>query len=406
VPAAESVPRCEGEGQASEVVEGAGRFGPSLLLSPLTFSQPLPLSTRTGARHRRRAGATAAGGAGVPAAGLLVQDPRQALPAVTLAAAPAPPGAAAWGARRDLLESGADDPDFVVEMDDDGHARLRFGDGELGRAPLSGTAFSATYRVGNGPAGNVGAEALRHLVLRGTKLSGVSLAPRNPLPAVGGTDPEPLAEVRLLAPYALRARLERAITAADYAALVERDFAGRVLRAAATLRWTGSWTEVLVAVEPLSAEADAAELLREVRGALHRYRRIGHDVVVRQAVTVGLDVGLVVCVLPDFLRGHVEAALLEELGNRTLPDGRRGFFHPDNLTLGQGIALSRLVATAQAVTGVESVVVARFRRLRQRPNREIEQGFLPLGPLEAARLDNDPRHPDHGRLALDMRGGR
>ncbi|HVT57251.1 MAG TPA: putative baseplate assembly protein [Thermoanaerobaculia bacterium] len=389
VPPAPSVPRCEAEGQLSEVAASPGRFNISLQLGPITFCQPLP-----------------AGAKQMPAARLLVQDPRQALPAVILTAKLAPAAAGAWSAQPDLLGSGPDDPHFVVEVDDDGRGQLRFGDGELGRPLLPGMVLTARYRVGNGPSGDIGAGALRHLVLRNAALSGASLAPRNPLPARGGTAPEPLAEVRLLAPDAFRAQLERAVTADDYAALVERDFAGRVLRAAATLRWTGSWTEVLVAVDPSSAETDVSGLLEEIRQALHRYRRLGHDVVVQQAASVALDVGLTVHVLPHFLRGHVEAALLDELGNRTLPDGRRGFFHPDNLILGQGIALSRLVAAAQAVAGVESVEVTKFQRLNQLPNQEIENGFLPLGPLEMARLDNDRRFPNHGRLQLEIRGGR
>jgi len=31
---------------------------------------------------------------------------------------------------------------------------------------------------------------------------------------------------------------------------------------------------------------------------------------------------------------------------------------------------------------------------------------LRLAPFEIARLDSDPSFPEHGRLTLDMRGGR
>ena len=79
-----------------------------------------------------------------------------------------------WSPKRDLLESGPDDRDFVVEMDDDGYAHIRFGDGNLGRMPDAGTAFRANYRTGNGPAGNVGAETLVKIVLRQENLSGVN----------------------------------------------------------------------------------------------------------------------------------------------------------------------------------------------------------------------------------------
>jgi hypothetical protein len=382
VPPGPSAVRCEGEGRVAEVPMIPGRFAPVLKQGPLTFRQPLPPRPRE-----------------VPAARLLTQDPRQARPQVTLAATPIVFEGVEWSAQGDLLDSGPDDLHFVAEMDDDGRAHLRFGNGETGFAPPAGTSFGFAYRAGNGRAGNVGAEAIRFLVLRNASAPGASLKARNPQPALGGVDPEPLADVRLLAPQAFRQDLQRAVTAEDYARLVEREFPGRVQRAAATLRWTGSWPEVLVAVDPLSAEEDVKGLLWEIRRRLHRYRRIGHDVVVKRAVSVALDVEVRVCVLPHVLRGHVEAALLEALGSR-------GLFHPDKLTFGEGIALSRLVAAAQAVTGVESVEVTKLERLYQGPNGELEEGFLPLGPLEVARLDNDRRFPDNGRLKLTMGGGR
>ena len=54
--------------------------------------------------------------------------------------------------------------------------------------------------------------------------------------------------------------------------------------------------------------------------------------------------------------------LLEVFSNRVLPDGRRGVFHPDNFTFGQTVYLSPLYAAAQAVAGVDSVVITKFQR--------------------------------------------
>ncbi len=405
-----SVPHCEDKGRASEIEAVPKRFHPHLQKAPLTFSQSL--ST------------------GVSATRLLAQEPRLATPEIELTGISTSDVTAlaiarnkAWSAnesgtawldsdrgdewlpQRDLLGSHSLDYHFVAEMDNDGDAHLRFGDGELGRMPKAEMAFYATYRVGNGPSGNVGAEAISHIVFCNARYSDITLEPRNPLPARGGTPPEPLDEVKLYAPHAFHTDLQRAITADDYARLAERN--PKVQRAAATLRWTGGWYEVVVAIDPLGeVKADKA-LLDEIRGYLHRYRRMGHDLLVVPATYVPLDIALEVTVLPHYLRGHVKAALLNLFSNRILANGELGFFHPDKLTFGEGIALSNLVAAAQAVQGVESVTVSTLKRRFEGPNyAKMKVEFLPLGPTEIARLDNDANFPENGNLVLTMRGGR
>jgi hypothetical protein len=373
---------CECEGRASETMLTPARFRALLKRTPLTYCEPLKKD--------------------LPASSLLWQNPRCALPQIGLAAEP---GAVKWLPRRHLLSSTGDDPSFLVEIDNDGIARLRFGDGDCGRLPEANTTFQAKYRVGNGPAGNVGAEKISRIVFE-EKRSGDSLGVRNPMAARGGAAPEPIAEAKLFAPRAFRKELRRAITADDYAAIVMRDFPESVQRAGGELRWTGSWYEARVAIDPRGTEEVVPALLRKIERHLRRFRRIGHDVRAVPARYVPLYIELGICVLPHFLRGHVEAALREVFTSRTRANGEPGFFHPDNLTFGQGIYLSRLIAAAQAVEGIESVWVTALRRLFEAPNHEIENGILPLGALEVAQLDNDLRSPEKGRLKLDMKGGR
>jgi predicted phage baseplate assembly protein len=278
----------------------------------------------------------------------------------------------------------------------------------LGELPDAGTAFRARYRIGNGRRGNVGAGAICVLVHRNSDLRHDILRVRNPLPAQGGTAPEPMSEAKLNAPYAFRVgsrALRRAITADDYARIAERH--QKLQRAAARLTWTGSWFEAAVAVDVRAAATSATErVLTEVEADLERHRRIGHDLDTRRAKYVPIDLGLRVCVAPEHLRGHVKAALLGVFSNRTLPGGRLGLFHPDSLTFGDDIYVSRLIAVAQAVPGVASVEVTRLHRQFEPPNRELENGVLPLGSFEIAQLDNDPNYPDRGRLEITLAGGR
>ena len=133
----------------------------------------------------------------------------------------------------------------------------------------------------------------------------------------------------MFAPYAFRDVLERAITADDYAQLAADDArrlaarpslvaslsatpeppetftpplddarAGeeeepgetdalppdlcllpfrRLQSAKAALRWTGSWYEAQVAIDPLDSEQVDDELLAEIDAYLEPYARIGHD---------------------------------------------------------------------------------------------------------------------------------
>lgn len=311
-----------------------------------------------------------------------------------------------WTPRFDLLSSGPDDLHFVVEVDDDRRVHLRFGDGDCGCPPDAGESFRAYYRIGNGSVGNVGAETITEIVFRSTREDGLSLVARNPLAATGGTDPEPVELAKLRAPYLLTDHLERAITPADYATIVERDFPRRVQGAAATLEWNGVGATIIVAVDALgTSEADDC-LLVCVRDHLERYRRIGHDVKVVAARQVPLLLELCVRVKPGYLRAHVKSAVLDAFSDRRLARGTLGLFHADRLKFGEGAEVSRLAATAHAIDGVESAVVTRLERLFEGDHGELAAGILPLSAIEIARLDNDPDFPEHGQLLLRIEGGR
>ena len=70
-----------------------------------------------------------------------------------------------WTPVPDLLADHAFDRHFVVDVDLDGSATLRFGDDEYGRRPEGVEGITARYRIGNGLAGNLGYGALVHIVI-------------------------------------------------------------------------------------------------------------------------------------------------------------------------------------------------------------------------------------------------
>ena len=246
--------------------------------------------------------------------------------------------------------SDGDAPEFVVEVENDGAATLRFGDGVHGRRPETGTAFEATYRVGNGVAGNVGAGAIAHVAT----LNGGVLGADNPLAAAGGTDPEAADAVRRDAPEAYLVQ-QRAVTADDYASVSERN--PHVQRAAATFRWTGSWHTVFVTADRAGGLA-VDDAVRDRTAARTSSRSAWPATTSRSTARASCrsTSALHVCVQPEYFRAHVTAAVLDVLSSGVRADGTLGFFHPDRFTFGQPVYLSAIVAAAQAVPGVQSVI--------------------------------------------------
>jgi hypothetical protein len=332
----------------------------------------------------------------------IVPDPRRAVAQVEL-----DDGARTWLPRPDLLASGRLDPHVVAETEPGQPTRLRFGDGVTGRPPVGGTTMTATYRLGGGSRGNVGPDVLTRLLAPpgGTVPDGVGVT--NPLPGVGGVGPQPIPEVRALAPRAFRTQL-RAVTSPDYAVVAMGNPA--VQRAVARRRWTGSWYAQEVTVDPVGERAGDPTVPADILAVLDVRRMAATDVELAPPVYVPLEIVLGVCVAPGHQRADVAAALTRAFSAGRLRDGGRGFFHPDNFTFGQPLFLSDVVAAAMAVPGVAWVDAGdddtglRFRRLGRPASGEAARGRIEAASREVLRADSDPNNPEHGRLAVLLRG--
>lgn len=352
------------------------------------------------------------------AEGLLATDPQLARPQILelkIAGHPDP-----WNvAIPNLINSGPFDQRFAVETDNDGRAIIRFGDGEYGMSPPDSkpgvfeAPIEVKYRIGIGRAGNLGPESLVHVVapedtgewpeiyLSQENLHGPV---RNPLPSWGGIDPEPIEKVKQLAPAAFHAEQLRAVTEEDYARAAEKH--PDVSKAVATFRWTGSWHTVNITIDPFGGTEITPELKRRVKEWVERFTQAGYDLDIDGPIYVPLEIEADICVAPDHFKGDVKRELIESLSSRVLPDGRCGFFHPDNFTFGQHLYLSEIYAAIDAVEGVSSSEVTVFQPYGKSSNGEIIRGYISIGRLEVVRLDNDPSFPENGVLRLNMRGGK
>lgn len=316
-----------------------------------------------------------------------------------------------WLTTNDLLDSDNDDARFIVEMSDERVAHLRFGQHGFGREPElfdsdKSTEMVADYRVGNGLSGNVASESIQWFGTYGANGPEIG-AVRNPMPAVGGTDPESAKEIRLFAPQAIRSELQRAIIPQDYDNIAMREFGHYLQAVRTTFRWTGHEMAVIVAVDPLG-ECPPSNLYKRIESRLARYKRIGHSVRVVAARRIVPVLKLRV-ELPEYsLRSEIESALHDLFSSRVMSNGDLGYFHPDRSTFGDGVYISHLVSAACQHVGkrVLGIQVEQLHRPDIGPTQELEEGVLSLRMQEIVRFENNPALPRFGKLVITTIGGR
>ena len=188
-------------------VPSMGSYSPAIACAELSFTLPYD---HVAAQH-------------TAAARLFLQDPGDAEPAITLRELPQFAVSTSflsrpdWTAQRDLIHACSSDRCFAAEPDGTGIVRLRFGDGTNGRRPQPDWQYQATLRTGIGARGNIGPEALNHIVTDDDRIIEVG----NWLAAAGGSDPETLTHARAAVPLT-RAIPRRCVIADDYRGMVAR----------------------------------------------------------------------------------------------------------------------------------------------------------------------------------------
>ena len=101
------------------------------------------------------------------------------------------------------------------------------------------------------------------------------------------------------------------------------------------------------------------------------------------------------------------------------PDGRPGFFNPDQWNFGQAIHASQVIGRALAITGIDRVLSLSMRRWNagsggalvtvtltpdMMPENVTEK--IQVAPFEIVEVNNDPSRLETGRIQFDILGGR
>jgi hypothetical protein len=308
-----------------------------------------------------------------------------------------------WDEQPDLVHS--DDTDeqgdhFVVETDERGRSRLRFGDGVNGRRLPDGGRVVCRYQVGLGLEGNVGADSIARLASSLPLLSQARCW--NPFDFTNGRAPEPVAKIIRRAPEMFRVRQLRAVTLADYVRRAEE--LPEVSRAAAAYAWTGSWRTVRIAIDPAGSTTFDETLRSRLARHLDAVRLIGEDLELRPPLFVPLEIHVSLCVDSGYWPQDVRSFLDQEFSTGFTPDGRRAFFHPDAWTFGQALHASEILGRLQAVPGVEHVRTLSMKRWNDPAPAQAE--VIKVRGNEIILVAGDPDRMEEGFIDFDLRGGR
>ena len=250
----------------------------------------------------------------------------------------------AWQEVDNLASADPADHVYMTQTDATGKTTVQFGDGAHGaRLPTGAANVTAAYRVGSGVAGNAQPGQISQPQTRPQGVQGVI----NPLPASGGADPDTVETARANAPLAVLA-LDRVVSVQDY-----QDFARALAgigKASSVLLSDGLSQFVHLTIggttdQPIeTSSALVANLAAGLaaNGDPHLPVRVapGQITLIVLAASVHIE--------PGYQWTDVSAAVRTALLSA---------YSYDNRSLGQAVVLSDIIATIQAVPGVDYAIV-------------------------------------------------
>jgi hypothetical protein len=248
-----------------------------------------------------------------------------------------------WQEVEGFVGLGPHSQSYIVRENASGQASVLFGDGQQGsRLPPGEENIRATYRVGMGMAGEVGANTLTQPTNQPPAVTAVT----NPAPASGAAPMDTRASARVKAPLTVTT-LGRIVSLQDYDNFA-RTFAG-IGRVRTSLLW-GNHTRV-IHLTILGADgkpiADSSPIYTSLTRAIAELRAPGPQVVIQSgSVLRPFAIAATVMVQPRYRAGPVRDAIATRL---------KAKFSTEARAFGQGVAASEVMNVIQAVPGVRAV---------------------------------------------------
>ncbi|MDY7088323.1 MAG: putative baseplate assembly protein [Actinomycetota bacterium] len=292
-----------------------------------------------------------------------------------------------WTHVETVATSGPADPHFTTTIDDQDVLTVHLGTGGHGAIPPAGAQVAARYRVGLGPAGNVGPDTLTLAVSDIPEITGVA----NPFAATGGAARESIEEARVAGPGSVIAQ-ERAVTVADFE-LLAAGFPG-VGKAKARVGLRGGYKVVqvyIVAADPDTVPPPppppqlCAAVKQHLEARMPINRMAGADVLA--PVFVAIDATVEVHLKRDTRREDVVTAVENTL--RDLLSFTRQEF-------GRAVRVGEVFSALYPIPGIDYVLLTRL----QRADRPTPFGALADVPV----AENELAYPH--QIVVNAVGGR
>jgi baseplate J-like protein len=245
-----------------------------------------------------------------------------------------------------LAFSRSADRDFATETDDNDVTTVIFGDGQYGQIPPPNARILASYRVGGGSAGNVGAGQIT-VITKAPQLQLIPAKVVNREPASGGAERESIERAIKFAPTVFGS-MQRAVTGEDYVAQAKLFPGVSKARAEAT-----NWNTITLFIAPAgSGQAPSDTLRQELLAYFEDKRMLTSIIDIQGPDYVRIDVTAQVGAAPQFRKNDVEAKAKEAI---------RDLFDFEKVDFKQTLYLSKIYEALERLDSVLWVNVTRFQ---------------------------------------------